>query len=162
MRSTQPERGFALAVSIFALVIIAVLITGVFFAATQEMKIGESSLNAQRAFSAADAGLGSAIANWNMNWNQLATNASSTFAGTLPGGTGSYAGTVRRLNPQLFFVQVTGTDNHHLSTRTLGALSRLASFNMQVRGAVTTKGAMRIGGSAFIDGVDNFDRFWLL
>ena len=57
MRPRTSERGFALAVSIFALVIIAALITGVFFAARQEMKIGEHSMSAQQAFSAADAGV---------------------------------------------------------------------------------------------------------
>jgi hypothetical protein len=160
MRHGSGERGFALAVSVFALVIIAALITGVFFAARQEMKIGEGSLAAQRAFSAADAGISNAIANWNMNWNQLATNASATFNGSLPGGTGTWNGTVQRLNNQLFFVQVTGADRNNLATRTLGALSRLLIVNMTFRAAVTTRDSMRIGGSTFIDGVDTNPPGW--
>ena len=160
MRYRSGERGFALAVSVFALVIIAALITGVFFAARQEMKIGESSLAAQRAFSAADAGISNAIANWDMAWNNLATNATATFSGSLPGGTGTYSGTVQRLNPQLLFVQVTGADQNNLATRTLGALSRLLVMKMAIKGAVTTQGKMKIGGSSFIDGVDTNPAGW--
>ncbi len=159
---TRPgERGFALAVSIFALVIIAALITGVFFAARQEMKIGENSVTAQRAFNAADAGINNAIANWNITaWNSIPNNASATFSGALPGGTGSWTGTIKRLNPQIFFVQVTGTDNHNLSTRTLGALTRLLIVQVSVRGALTTQNHLKIGGASYIDGVDTNPTGW--
>ena len=161
MHTHPGERGFALAVSIFALVIIAALITGVFFAARQEMKIGENSMTAQRAFNAADAGINNAIANWNINaWNGLANNATASFSGALPGGTGSWTGTVKRLNPQLFFVQVTGTDKNNLSTRTLGALSRLLIMQMQMKGALTTQNSLKIGGSSFINGVDTSPSGW--
>ena len=160
MAFRKREQGFALAVSIFALVIIAALITGIFFAARQEMRIGENSLSAQRAFNAADAGINAAVASWNMDWNNLATNASATFNGSLPGGTGSYSGTVQRLNPQLFFVQVTGGDKNHLATRTIGALSRLVLMSMAAKGALTTQGQLKIGGSSFIDGVDANPSGW--
>jgi hypothetical protein len=120
------ERGFALAVAIFALVVIAALIAGVVFAARQEMRIGENSISAQRAFDAADAGINDAIANWNIAaWNSLADNGTAPLSGSLPGGTGSWTGTIRRMNQQLFFVQVTGTDRNGVATRTLGALSRV-------------------------------------
>jgi hypothetical protein len=160
MRSMARERGFALAVSIFALVIIAALVTGVFFAARQELKIGENTQSAQRAFNAADAGLNTAIANWNMSWNQLATGGTATYAGTLPGGTASYSGTVRRLNTQLYLVTSTGTDQYHLATRTLGALGRLLIMQMTIKGAITTQGSLKIGGSSFIDGVDQNPSGW--
>ncbi len=160
MRYRSEERGFALAVAVFALVIIAALITGIFFAARQEMKIGEATLASQRAFSAADAGISNVIANWDMSWNNLATNATATFNGSLPSGTGTYNGTVLRLNPQLFFVEVTGTDQHNQATRTLGALSRLLVLQLALRGAVTTRDSMKIGGSSFIDGVDTNPSGW--
>ena len=160
MRYRSGERGFALAVSVFALVIIAALITGVFFAARQEMKIGESSLAAQRAFNAADAGINNAVANWDMSWNSLATNATATFNGSLPGGSATWSGTVQRLNPQLYFVQVTGADKNNLATRTLGALSRLLVLQMSMKGAITTQGHLKIGGSSFINGVDTNPSGW--
>ncbi len=161
MRSRPGERGFALAVSIFALVIIAALITGVFFAARQEMKIGENSMSAQRAFSAADAGVNSAIANWNITaWNSLATNATASFSGALPSGTGSWTGTIKRLSPQIFFLQVTGTDKNNLSSRTLGELARLLYVQVSIRGALTTQNHLKIGGASFIDGVDTSPTGW--
>ena len=160
MRSMSRERGFALAVSIFALVIIAALVTGVFFAARQELKIGENTLNAQRAFSAADAGLNQANANWNMAWNQLDSGATATFDSTLPNGTGSYHVVVRRLNTVLYLIQSTGYDQDSLASRTLGALSRMRIIQMNVKGAITTQGSLKIGGSTFIDGVDNNPPGW--
>jgi hypothetical protein len=160
MLSRTDERGFALAVSIFALVIIAALITGVFFAARQEMKIGENSVTAQRAFNAADAGVNAAVASWRTStWNSLANNATATLDSTLP-STGSYHVVVKRLNPQIFFVQSTGTDNHNLSTRTLGALTRLLIVQINIRGALTTQNHLRIGGSSFINGVDQNPTGW--
>lgn len=162
MRSNnRGERGFALAVSIFALVIIAALITGVFFAARQEMKIGENSMTAQRAFNAADAGINDAIANWNLGaWNNMANNDSASFSGALPAGTGRWTGTIKRLNPQIFFVRVTGTDKNNLSTRTLGALSRLLIMQMNIRGALTTQNSLKIGGSSLITGVNTNPTGW--
>jgi hypothetical protein len=161
MRRHPGERGFALAVSIFALVIIAALITGVFFAARQEMKIGENSESSLRAFSAANAGLDYAIANWNTSvWNQLATDSTATFSGTLPSGSGSFTGTVERMNPQLFFLRVTGQDKYGLASRTLGDLARLLIMQMTMKGAITTEGQLKIGGSSFIDGVDTNPTGW--
>ena len=94
MRHTRDERGMALAAAVFALVIIAALITGVFFAARQEMKIGENSLTAQRAFDAAEAGLNNTVSNWNTSaWNSMATGDSATVSGPMPSGTGSWSGT---------------------------------------------------------------------
>ncbi len=155
MERTRNERGMALAAAVFALVIIAALITGVFFAARQEMRIGENTLTAQRAFDAADAGLSDAVANWNTGvWNALAVGATAPVSGTLPAGVGTWAGTVRRLNGQQYVVQVTGQDQNALSTRTLGALMRLRLIQVNILGAVTTRGSMQIGGSTMIDGND--------
>ncbi len=159
---THPEeRGFALAVSIFALVIIAALITGVFFAARQEMRIGENSEFSTRAFAAANAGLDYAIANWNTGqWNQLGTDSTATFSGTMPSGTGSFSGTVERMNGQVFFLRVTGQDKTGLASRTLGDLARLLIMQMSVKGAVTTEGNMKVGGSSYIDGIDTSPTGW--
>ncbi len=160
MPSRTREHGFALAVSIFALVIIAALITGIFFAAQQEWKIGIASMASQRAFSAADAGINNAIANWHMGWNNITVGGESTFTGSLPSGTASYTGTIQHLNPQLYFIQVTGTDQNNLATRTLGALSRLKYVNVTVKGAVTTQNGLKIGGSTYINGVDTNPTGW--
>ncbi len=161
MSTTRSERGMALAASIFALVVIAALVTGAFFAARLEMKSGENTESAQHAFSAASAGLAYTIANWQTGtWNQLATDSTAPLSGTLPTGTGSWTGTIQRLNPQLFLIQITGKDQYGFATRTLGELARLRILQMNMKGAVTTQSGMKVGGSSFIDGVDTNPTGW--
>ncbi len=155
MTTTRSERGFALAASIFALVVIAALVTGAFFAARLEMKTGENTENAQHAFSAADAGLGYEIANWQTgSWNQLAVESTAAVSGTLASGTGSWTGSVVRLNSNLYLIRITGQDQYDLASRTLGELARLRILAINMKGAVTTQSNMKVGGSSYIDGVD--------
>lgn len=162
-RRGRRDRGFALAASIFALVIIAALVTGAFFAARQEMRIGLNSRTSLRAFTAAEAGINTSIASWNTGtWNMLAVGDSSAISGTLGSGTqrSSYAGTVRRLNTQLFLVRATGTDAASSAQRTLAALTRLQLVQMNFQAALTTRGPMKIGGSALLDGRDQNPSSW--
>jgi hypothetical protein len=120
-------RGFALAVILFALVLIGALLAGVFFAARQEMRAGENVQSAQRAFDAAEAGLHAVVAQWDSGtYDVLAPGRSAEFAGRLAGATGSYAGTVLRLNSQLFLVRSTGRDAGGLARRSLAGLVRFA------------------------------------
>lgn len=160
--SRQP-RGFALAGAMFALVIIAALVTGGFFAARQEMRIGLNSRTSLRAFSAAEAGVNTSIANWTTGtWNALNVGDSALVSGSIGSGTGasSYSGSVRRLNSQLFLVRVTGQDQAGSAQRTLAALTRLQVVQMNFQAALTTRGPMKIGGSALLDGRDANPSGW--
>jgi len=155
------DRGFALIISIFALVIIAALVTGAFFAARQEMKVGLNSRTSLSAFAAAEAGINNAIASWQVGaWNTLAVGDSAAISGTVGSGTqsSSYAGTVRRLNTQLFLVRATGAAGS--AQRTLAALTRLQVIQMNFEGALTTRGPIKIGGSAYLDGRDAVPSSW--
>jgi len=149
------DRGFALAISIFALVIIAALIVGAFFAARQEMKLGLNSRTSVRALGAAEAGLNTTVANWQTGtWNAMAVGDSVAFSGTLPSNGGSYSGQVRRLNTQLFLIRSTGTDPQALVQRTLAAFTRLQLIEMAFPGALTVRGTTSLGGTAELDGRD--------
>lgn len=160
-RPGRQERGFALAVSIFALVIIAALVTGAFFTARQEMRIGLNSRTSARAFAAAEAGLNTSIAQWQTGtWNMLAAGDSATISGNLGSGGGSYTGTVRRLNTELFLIRSTGTDPTTSAQRTLAALTRLQLVEMDFDAALTTRGPMKVGGSAELDGRDAIPSAW--
>ncbi|MDO8667052.1 MAG: pilus assembly PilX N-terminal domain-containing protein [Gemmatimonadales bacterium] len=155
------ERGFALVAAVFGLVIISALVTGAFFAARQEMSVGRSSQGFQRAFGAAEAGLNTTIVQWNSgSWNALAVGDSAAVAGTLPGITGSYSGAVRRLNNELFVIRSLGQDPTGATQRTLAALVRLQLIQMNFNAALTTRGSVKIGGSSFIDGVDQNPTGW--
>lgn len=151
----RPDRGFALAVSIFALVIIAGLVTGTFLAARQELKIGLNSRSAMKAFSAAEAGLNSTVAQWDYAWNNLATGATATITPGTLANSGTYSGTVRRLNNELFLVQTQGVANQDTSVqRTVATLLRLQQIQMNFNAALTVRGNTTVGGSSMLDGRD--------
>ena len=59
------ERGVALAMAIFALVIIGILVAGSFFAGRLEQQSGQNTLFAAQAAEAAEAGLSDALGTYN-------------------------------------------------------------------------------------------------
>ena len=156
------DRGFALAVSIFALVIISALIVGVFFAARQEMRLGINSRTSVRALGAAEAGLNTNVANWQMGaWNAMVVGDSARIdTVTLASNGGSYFGWVRRLNEQLFLIRTTGTDPQRTVQRTLAGFMRLELIQMGFNAALTVRGNTSVGGSALLDGRDTPPTGW--
>lgn len=60
--------GFALAAALLALLLISALVTAVFFAATEETRIGGASARRQLALSAAESAVEMTIAGWNPDW----------------------------------------------------------------------------------------------
>src|SRR6059036_4106048 len=128
-RIPRNERGMALAVAIFALVVVGALVAGAFFAGTQEQRVAENNKRVQQSFGIADAGIGEVVGNW--------TPASVNQRGTYPtdsvqiararaaSGTGSYAGYIYKLNPNLFLVDVTGSDSMSRTTRLKGSGARM-------------------------------------
>jgi Tfp pilus assembly protein PilX len=162
MTSSRNERGFALVGAIFALVIIAALIAGAFFASRTEMTVGRNTQTYQRAFGAAEAGLNNTVANWTTvgSFNALANGDSSTVTGTLPGNGGTYTTVVKRLNTELFLVRTTGTDPSGTSTRTIGAITKLLTVQMTFAASLTTRNQLKLGGSSFIDGRNTDPTSW--
>ncbi len=58
------ERGMALAVAIFALVIVGALVAGALFAGTQEQRVGESTRRLEQAFGVAELGVYDVVRTW--------------------------------------------------------------------------------------------------
>jgi hypothetical protein len=157
----RDQRGFALAVSIFALVIIGALIVGIFFAARQEMKLGLNSRSSVRTLAAAEAGLNTTVAGWQTGtWNALAVGDSAPISGTLPAQSGSYTGWVRRLNSQLFLIRTTGTDAPASARRSVAGFVRLQLIEMNFDAALTVRGNTSVGGSSLLDGRDTPPAAW--
>ena len=154
MTASRNERGFALVGAIFALVIIAALIAGAFFASRTEMTVGRNTQTYQRAFGAAEAGLNNTLANWATvgSFNALTVGNSTSVTGTLPGNGGSYTTWVRRLNNELYLIRTTGTDPSGSSQRTVGAVTKLLTVAMNFRASLTTRSQLKLGGSSLIDG----------
>jgi hypothetical protein len=159
---TRPgSHGFALAASVFALVLLAALIAGVFFAARQEMRIGENVQSAERAFDAAEAGLHSALARWDPGaYDALPPGGAAAFSGLLEGGSGSYSGTVLRLNRRLFLVRSTGQDPSRESRRSLASLVRLMPESLTLNAALTVTGELVVSGGTLVVGEDQQPAGW--
>jgi hypothetical protein len=163
----QRREGFALAVAMFAIVIIGAMIAGAFFASTQEYRIGRNSITQARAMAAAEAGQAALLSTWNKDWNSSIANGETTDWVTLPvdDGAGSSA-RVRftRLDQTTFWVVsegvAGGTDYEVGARRRTGAVLRLGLPQINFLGALTTRGVTRIGGSSFINGHDSNPTGW--
>lgn len=149
------ERGIALLLSIIGIVVVGSLVTGAFASGMLEQRVGENTRRVEQAFSVAELGLNETIAGWNTGtFNLLTVNTSAAVSGVAPGGSGSYTGDVRRLNGELFLVDIVGRDAATGARQRLGAYVRLIPLNIDIRAALTTRGNAKIGGSVAISGVD--------
>jgi hypothetical protein len=171
-RVLRDERGMALAVAIFALVVAGALIAGAFFAGNQEQRVGQNSVRVQQSFGVGEA----AISEVEKNWNPAVYNAlkvypaESLVIGTTNtgGGTGSYSGVIRKLNSQLYLVDMTGRDRASAGAtisgggarQRLGWLMRVRLLDIGIGGALTTKGSIKLSGNAFVDGRDHIPDGW--
>src|SRR5216117_502015 len=107
-RILRDERGIALAVAIFALVIVGALVAGAFFAGTQEQRVGENQRRVFASFGVAEAGAQERV----MSWRPDSMNKRPTYPAdsvvipttATPNGTGSYGGSSYKLGSNLFLI----------------------------------------------------------
>ena len=162
------ERGMALAVAIFALVVIGALVAGAFFAGRLEQSSGQATVYAGQAAEAGEAGLSDAISGLNATTlGAMAIGAAPTSLGTLTmtGATGvSSTRSVRRLTNSLFLVEALGTRwngaGATLADRRLGTLIRLVSANISVNAGLTALGDVLVGGNSTVSGTDATPSEW--
>ena len=171
-RILQDERGMALAVAIFALVVVGALVAGAFFAGTQEQRVGENSKRVQQSFGVADAGVSEVVRNWDpASINQRGTYPTDSvqIAQTrAPSNTGSYGGYVYKLNANLFLVDLTGADTMSRANRVrgggarqrLGLITRVRPLQVNIQASLTTQGGVDVQGNAEVDGFDQTPTGW--
>jgi hypothetical protein len=151
----RSERGIALAVAIFALVVIGALVSGSFFFGMQEQRVGRNSIRLQQAFAAAEEGAAIQVATWQRDTlNFLAVGDSLTFNGTVAANGGWYRGIVQRLNQEMFLIRSEGFSRDSTSRQQLGLIVRLRPIEITIRAGLETQGKTEIGGNAIISGVD--------
>ena len=159
----QDERGMALAIALFAIVVIAALVAGTAFAGQMEMGGGRSALAATQAVEQAETGLAESFDSWDTNWNSLAVEDSSTQVQTTS-GLDQRTTIVTKLGGLLFFVRSTGArldaSGNVLASRTLGQLARLNTPNVTVNAAVKGEGDVRVGGTSSVSGIDTNPAGW--
>jgi len=169
-RRLSDERGIALAVAVFALVVIGALVAGTFFAGRLEQQTGRNTFMAAQAAEAAEAGLNDAVA------TQTAAAllalpidpdpAAATDLGSRAVGYGTSASTqINRLTDNLFLVRSLGTRTNaaggQLAARSLGQLIRLVQLDIQVQAGLTALGDVTITGGAEVTGIDGVPPDWI-
>ncbi|NUQ20672.1 MAG: hypothetical protein HOQ09_06895 [Gemmatimonadaceae bacterium] len=151
------REGMALAMAMFAIVVIGALIAGAFFASTQDFRIGRNSLVAQRAFTAAEFGLNKTMANWDQTLNiKFAVGKDTTFNYAVgDGGTASVRTT--RINDYTYWFVSEGSAgvNTPIETRRRTSMvMRLAYPAVKYGGALTLAGGGTIKGSSQVYGTN--------
>jgi hypothetical protein len=171
-RVLRDERGMALAVAIFALVVAGALIAGAFFAGNQEQRVGQNSLRVQQSFGVGEEAINEVVKGWTpavYNALRIYPNDSLVISDTASGGrTGRYAGVIRKLNSQLYLVDMTGRDRASAAgaafgsgaRQRLGWLMRIRLLDISIGGALTTKGSIKLAGNAYVDGHDHIPDGW--
>jgi hypothetical protein len=164
------ERGIALAIAVFALVVIGALVAGVFFSGRMEQQTGRNTFMAAEAAEAAEAGLSDAIGGQTAA-SLLALKTDIDSSADLGPLTVGYAGnhvsatrSVRWLTDNLFMVQATGTKSDaaggQLASRTLGQLIRLVRADIDIEAGLTALGDVTITGGAEVTGIDAVPELW--
>lgn len=162
MKRLSNERGIALAVAIFALVIVGGLVSAAFFVAVQEQRVGYNSVQLQQAYAAADGGAQAIVANWNQDtYSGLSTGGTVTISATNHASDGGwYRGTVRRVNQWLYLVQVEGFSKNSEARQSVGVIVRMRPIEITINSALRTQGTVRLGGSSYLSGVDQAPTGW--
>jgi len=157
------RKGLALPMAIGGIVLIGMILAGVFFTATQENRVGRNTITQERAFRASEYGLNNTYANWNNStMNTLSNGASATVVDNHP--LRGFLDTVQvtRLNTQTFMLVSTGyagSGSTFARHRTSNVL-RVNFPSLNVLAALTVRGALKLGGSSFIEGVDTPPAGW--
>jgi hypothetical protein len=165
------ERGMALAVAVFAIVVVGALIAGALFLGTQEQRTGENQYRFQQSFGVVEAAAPEIIAAWDPNViNQMRTYPRDTFRindRATANGTGSFGGRLFKLNRNLYYMDLTGSDAMSRSASSafrrrgggarqrLGVIVRIRPIQIPNTGAFTSQGNVQSRGSTLIDGTDH-------
>ena len=170
-RVLDDERGMALAIAIFALVVIGAIVAGAFFAGNQSQRVGENSRRMAKSFGVAEEAVNEVVASWNpqaysrMKWYPAD---STVLNGTTLAGTGTYAGVVRKLNDHEYLVDMTAQDKNSASGKVFGGgarqrvgmLLRVRVVDMKIGASLTTRGSVKFVGNADANGNDHLPDGW--
>src|SRR6266513_4789515 len=149
-RILRDERGMALAVAIFAMVVVGALVAGAFFAGTQEQRVGENQRRVQTSFGVAEAGVQEVVLGWNSTANNKRPNypTDSVLIATqpAPNGTGTYFGYSYHMGPNIFLLDVVGRDKSTVAGGTaggagaqqrIGLITRIAPIQFGIAASLT-------------------------
>lgn len=165
------ERGMALAVAIFALVVVGALVAGALFLGTQEQRVGENQYRLGQSFGIAEGVAPEYIRSWDKytdSFNVLRFFPQDTFkmGSRSYGARGSYTGYVWKLNRNVYLFDLAGSDTTTRSgslafrrrgggaRQRVGILARIRPLQIPAEASLTTQGNVTLAGTASIDGAD--------
>lgn len=160
------ERGMALPMAVFALVVIGALVAGIFFTGRIEQRSGTNGVLTAQAFESAEAGVALQMANW--GYNSLAAGATVPIARTSLGAKSAYSGSVERLSQTTFMLAVDGeqfnsttqTDANLISSRTVARLLKLSPVQVSVQSALLARGDVTVRGTSNLSGNNTDPPTW--
>lgn len=166
-RPASARDGFALAGALLALVIVGAIVTGTFYAGSEEGAIGTSVLRSDEAMYLAEAGLNNTLDGKDRSYfDNLADSAVDNLGTTivpLPNGAalGTYTVEVRKQGP-LITVISTGKPGRGFTRgkRTLAQIARTVNMTFPQDRAITSFGGVQMGGNATISGTDYVPSNW--
>jgi len=158
----ESREGFALSTTIVALVVIGLLVTGGFFAASQEGRISTSSADADLALRVAEHGINTVIGTWTIGGLTSAEKAGPGSVDLKVGGRTVGTATVeaRRLGDRLYFVTSTGRVARGNAERKLGILVRTSQIEVKSDRALSTFSPIEVGGNSKVSGEDVPNPAW--
>ncbi|MCJ7628200.1 MAG: hypothetical protein MUO50_07405, partial [Longimicrobiales bacterium] len=143
---------------VFALIVVGVLVTGGFYLARQETRIGVASGRATTAFYLAERGANEVMSQWDASrFGGLANWGTASVSDTTESGIWSV--NVTKMSSRLYFLLASGrvedgSPVYGDAGRMVGVVARLTTANVEPQAALTTVDDLKFGGSAFIDGND--------
>lgn len=166
------ERGMALAVVLFALVVVGVMVGGAVFISTQEQRMGDNTRRMEQSFGVAEYGLADRIRSWRTD----SINGRGTYPAdslrigpiTAANRSGSFGGWIYKLNDNLFMLDVVGGDSLSVAGRgaaggarqRLALITRLRPLQVDIEASLTTKGNVKLQGNAAVNGADFLPPGW--
>lgn len=165
-RISAQRDGFALAAAIMALVLVGALVTGGFYAASQEGRITSSARYTDEAFNLAEHGIHTVIGTWTLDmFNAITLDSSRTVVDTMRVGgrvKGHATVEVRRLGNWLYFLTSTGEvlGGGAGARRSLGMLVRTTNFSVSMDRALQVRGSLNVTGNGKIVGSDSVNGNW--
>ena len=161
------ERGMALALAVFALVVIGALVAGTFFAGRLEQQSGQNTLYAGQASEAAEAALAQSLGGGLSSSDMLSLAAgggSTTLSSVSLGAHATGTSSLRRLTETVWLLQGAGEFDDAggtvLARRSVGQLIRLNQVNIKVKAGLTALGKVTVGGNSTVSGFDATPSEW--
>lgn len=154
------RRGAALMLALFAIVVLATIISGAMFVSQQGFRASRNTLVEQRAFQVAEYGLNAEVSNWDRSRNlppptgMAVGDTVTTRIYVSAGDTARVA--IKRISDLGFWVVSEGRANIGSKAleagRQTGAFVRVAYPSINPKGAITSAGNVRVQGAGEVNG----------